>query len=635
LPEPTLVIVSGHGVHAYWRLVEVVNDLAEWSQLQRLLISALDSDKSIHNPERIMRLPGFLNVKREPHVACAIVEADPERRYALAELRGVLEQVASQSNGRAAEPTAHDNDGPLVRRAREYLGEIPNVPVGERNPVAYRIAATLLNDFALGELDAARLLAEWNAGNANPLDEAELAEVMKNSRKYARKPRGCKASVATDGVKGVTGTRDKKVLDEPDRWPDPLDESAYQGIAGELVRLIEPHSESDPVALLIQTLVAFGNIIGRKAHFRAEADSHFGNLFTCLVGTTSKGRKGSAWGQVCRPLTEVDGDWTANRVSNGLSSGEGLIWAVRDPIYKAEPIREGGAGKGKGRIVEYEQIEADAGVADKRLLVLESEFGSVLKVIARERNTLSAIIRQAWDTGTLRTLTKNSPAQATGAHISIVGHITRDELRRQMCETDLANGLANRFIWLCVRRSKCLPEGGAFHEVDFAPLIHSLRDAVTFARTLGELQRDDEARAIWREVYPSLSEGKLGLLGYATSRAEAQVMRLAMLYALLDRSATIRAEHLSAGLALWQYAEQSARYIFGSALGDPTADELLRALRSRPDGMTRTDIRDHFGRNKSSDEIDRSLAVLYDAGSAVSRKDLTGGRSAEVWFATR
>ena len=72
------------------------------------------------------------------------------------------------------------------------------------------------------------------------------------------------------------------------------------------------------------------------------------------------------------------------------------------------------------------------------MLVLESEFGSVLKVIAREKNTLSAIIRQAWDTGTLRTLTKNAPAHATNAHISIIGHITRDELRRGIAETEIA-----------------------------------------------------------------------------------------------------------------------------------------------------------------------------------------------------
>ncbi len=198
--------------------------------------------------------------------------------------------------------------------------------------------------------------------------------------------------------------------DQQDPWPDPIDRAGYYGLAGEIVRLIEPHSEADPVALLAQFHVAFGNVIGRTAHFIAEADTHFCNLFISLVGTTSKGRKGTSWGQVRRVLNTVDPKWCEERIMGGLSSGEGLIWAVRNPIYKTEPVRE------KGRVVGSVEVLADAGVADKRLMVLESEFGSVLKVIGRERNTLSAIIRQAWDTGTIRTLTKNAPAHATGAY---------------------------------------------------------------------------------------------------------------------------------------------------------------------------------------------------------------------------
>lgn len=270
---------------------------------------------------------------------------------------------------------------------------------------------------------------------------------------------------------------------------------------------------------------------------------------------------------------------------------------------------------------------------DKRLLVLESEFGSVLKVILRERNTLSAILRQAWDSGTLRTMTKNSPAKATGTHISIVGHITRDELRRLITETDMANGLANRFLWLCVRRSKSLPESIPIAQAKLDAITVRLSKSAHYATGIGKVDRDSETRTIWREVYPTLSEGKPGLLGAATSRAEAQVMRLALLYALLDSSCHIRRSHLLAALALWDYAERSARYVFGSSLGDPTADEILRALRCHPAGMTRNEIREHFSRNKPSQEIGRALGVLLEHGHArrVAEKD-TGGRNAERWF---
>ena len=90
----------------------------------------------------------------------------------------------------------------------------------------------------------------------------------------------------------------------------------------------------------------------------------------------------------------------------------------------------------------------------------KAEFANVLKVVTREGNTLSPVIRSAWDDGNLRTMTKNSPARATDAHISIIGHITREEYRRELTETESANGFANRYCIVAVERSKCLPEGG-------------------------------------------------------------------------------------------------------------------------------------------------------------------------------
>lgn len=632
LPRPTLTLASGHGVHCYWRLTEPITDLAYWSELQRRLIAVLDSDTSVHDPPRIMRLPGFANLKRDPLVPCVIVAADPGLRYPLATLESVIGNTARRpaSNGVPAAIAAPSGIN-VFARAAAYIAKLPTSSEGGRNLAAIRVAAVLVKDFALSEDEALPLLSRWNAGNNPPLDETELRTVLANAGKYGTHTVGNKLhSLASNNRPQASDGRDVDVPDMADPWPEPLDEAAFHGVAGELVRAIEPHSEADPVALLASILVAFGNVIGRTAHFRAEADLHYGNLFTCLVGSTSKGRKGISWGQAARVFGTVDPDWLNNHVVGGLSSGEGLIWAVRDAIYRHEAVRE---GKGKSaRVVDYQDVEVDPGVVDKRLLVLESEFSSVLKVILRERNTLSAIIRQAWDRGNLATLTKNSPAKATGAHISIIGHITRNELKRLITETDLANGLANRFLWLCVRRSKCLPEGGAIHTVDFRAIDSRLSNAVAFAGHTDILQRDPEAREVWRQVYPRLSEGQPGLLGAATSRAEAQVMRLAMLYSLLDCSPLIQPDHLLAALAVWRYAEQSARYVFGSALGDPTADAILQTLRNSPDGLTREEIRKLFSGNRPAEEIARALAVLVEAGLARREPRDTGGRPAEVWF---
>ena len=125
----------------------------------------------------------------------------------------------------------------------------------------------------------------------------------------------------------------------------------------------------------------------------------------------------------------------------------------------------------------------------------------------------------------------------------VLWHITRDELRRLLTQTESANGFANRFCWLAVKRSKCLPDGGAIHTVNFDDVIAELQAAVDFAKDFVEISRDLEAKKLWHQDYPALSEGKPGMLGAITGRAEAQVMRLSAIYALLDKSRLIRPEH--------------------------------------------------------------------------------------------
>jgi hypothetical protein len=104
--------------------------------------------------------------------------------------------------------------------------------------------------------------------------------------------------------------------------------------------------------------------------------------------------------------------------------------------------------------------------------------------------------------------------------------------------------------------------------------------------------------------------------------------------ALLDGVTEIDGQHLDAALALWEYCEASAAYIFGSAIGDPIADEILRALQqARAAGLSRTAIRDIFGRNRSGDRIGAALQLLLVKGRARMERIQTAGRPAETWFA--
>jgi hypothetical protein len=238
-----------------------------------------------------------------------------------------------------------------------------------------------------------------------------------------------------------------------------------------------------------------------------------------------------------------------------------------------------------------------------------------------------------WDGKPLQALTKNSPARATGAHIAIVGHVTRDELVRLLNATEAANGFLNRYLLFCVRRSKLLPEGGRIDEIDWQPLLTKLRAAIDTARRAGRLRFDEHARRRWWELYPTLTEPEAGLAGAVCARAEAHVVRLSLLYALLDQAQQIRLPHLEATLALWEYAAASARWVFGDSLGDPLADEIYRALLEEPNGLTRSQLRDLFSRNRRSKDIAQALDRLAATGRIHAERLHQRGRPAELWRA--
>jgi hypothetical protein len=394
-----------------------------------------------------------------------------------------------------------------VFEAGEFLdlATDPGAPEGQRHTEAARLIGAELGRGEDAE-DVRRLAHVWGQRCSPPMDRGEIDRIVDDlARKEAEKA--------------------EFLTQEERRWPI-LDERVLHGLTGAIVQAIEPATEADPVAILVQLLVYFGNVIGRNAYYVVEATKHFTNLFTVVVGRTSKGRKGTSESWIRELFFWVEEGWTNDRIQAGLSSGEGLIWAVRDPIEKTEPIKD------KGIVTGYQKVIVDPGIEDKRLLVRQSEFAEVLRTMSREGNTLTTTIRDAWDSGDLRTMTKNSPAKATGALISLVGHITVEELRQSIKEVEIFNGFANRFLWICSERSKLLPEGGI--PPDLRPFIERLTKAVDVARAVRQLRRDDDSRKLWAEIYTDLSKDHPGLLGAVTSRSEAQVLRLSMIYALLD-----------------------------------------------------------------------------------------------------
>src|SRR5271163_2044930 len=227
-----------------------------------------------------------------------------------------------------------------------------------------------------------------------------------------------------------------------------FEQFALYGLAGEAVRALAPHTEAQPEAILLQLLAAFGNIIGPGPHCMVGATRHTLNLFVVLVGESSKARKGTSWNQIARLFSQVDSTWADNRVTSARLTARGLIGILSQPA------------------------------GDRRLLVLAEELASVLHTMGRSRSQLSPLLRCAWDSGTLRMLDRDRLLQASGGHLSLIGHITQRELAESLHRTEAHNGFANRCLWACLRRNRCLPDGGNLSAEALSAVARGLRCAV-------------------------------------------------------------------------------------------------------------------------------------------------------------
>lgn len=456
------------------------------------------------------------------------------------------------------------------------------------------------NDHSRADQALCSMLARLLGNEAQKIEQAFSKSFLGQRQKWTEREDYRQRTIA----KAISGKEPTEMpAPEPDTtvatstWVEPMAEDAFCGLAGEFVRCIEPETEADRQALLANFLVMAGVLFGRNAYAVADGKRHYPNEYVLLVGDSGAGgRKGTATERSLPIFDKVDQNFY-DHILNGLSTGEGLIKA-------AEPK-------------DYEQ-----GLSCRSYLVLLSEYASLLGVMKREGNTMSAVLRNAWDNAKLVVLTRKDPLKVDNVNLSLVAHITPNELLNTLDATERANGFANRHLIVAVRRSKLLPEGGN-SDIDLNDIVTGLHRAVEVSRNHedwdGRLTRTEEAKNLWAEVYPHLTRTRAGLSGALLSRAEAHVLRLSLLYALLDSAREIRVEHLRAALAFWDYCEASVGLIFGSTSGDPDGDKILEFMAQRPDGFALpTDISGGvFHRNKPADWIHAKMDALTRQGKVM------------------
>lgn len=286
-----------------------------------------------------------------------------------------------------------------------------------------------------------------------------------------------------------------------------------------------------------------------------------------------------------------------------------------------------GLGSGEGLVAYLKKREKQG---EPRALVMESEFGRLLTVMTREGSTLSPMVRDAWDGVPMGRVLARDQDIVPLHHVGVIAHVTPVELRQRLTSTDSANGFGNRFLWLAVRRTRLVPFPASPAERVPAAAIAAIGAAIEEAQSPAEVTWSAAARDAWEDPYLQLTlEPRVGLYGSLVARAEAQVVRLALVYALLDRSPVVDTAYLAAATSLSRYAERSAAHGFGRSTGNRHADALLRILRDGPLG--REAAKRELGIRTAADLQD-AIDLLRQIG-AVETVRVTragGGRPAEV-----
>lgn len=398
-------------------------------------------------------------------------------------------------------------------------------------------------------------------------------------------------------------------------YPIEMAQEAYHGLAGEYVLLVEKETEADPSAILTQLLVSFGSSCGRGPFIEVGATRQCTNEFLLLVGATGDGKKGTSLSWVSHLFGEVDNEWMTNRCMHGISSGQGIIKRVRD------------AGENN-----------DIGVSDKRLLILLQEGSRIFKSAKLETSITSEVLRQLWESGNVDDPTKNSPIRATNAHVSLIAHMTPREIESCIDAVSKENGLMNRFLFCACRRQRFLSSGGKIPHMNGT--IDRMRDALAFAVSIGgqRFYRTSEAEEFWCEhggMYESLETKRAGTVGSILSRASTHSLRLALIYALLDKSLVITLDHLQAAKAVVEYSERSARWVFGSSKDDEACDKLYRFIVSKREaGSNFGEFYKVFSNKKTSREVAKIVQALVQDGLVIPGKIARYGRQALPWIAT-
>lgn len=405
-------------------------------------------------------------------------------------------------------------------------------------------------------------------------------------------------------------------------WLPPVDPAVFDCHVGRLACALDPHTEADPINVMVTLLAAAGVHVGPDVVFPVSFERHPLLTWPIIIGPTGSGKKGTGFNTARALLAATDAGFTAMNIRSGLSTGEGLaaVFAVDED------------SKGKTRLLPE---------GDVRLLAYEPEWASVMARMKREGNTLPATLRAAWEGGDMTTLNVDARV-ALRSHVGIVAHITPEEFLAKVSASDMAGGTYNRFLPIAVAQSKFLPTPGTGDAVLLGRLGQELAERLTVAAGFTTIAIHPTAVEDWTRLYLDFgaaadADGHTTLAQF-TSRAAPNCLRIAALHAALDTTPLIRREHLVAAAALVRYSIDSARAVLSSNQDRDTTRLIEFIAAAGPGGRTRKEITtDCFRGRVKADRISALLDQLLSEAVITHhrrpRADGRPGRATDVYTA--
>lgn len=324
------------------------------------------------------------------------------------------------------------------------------------------------------------------------------------------------------------------------------------------MNILDPHTEADPVGVLMSLMTMYSVAIGHEPSVKIGNSNQKLNIWTILSGDSGIGRKGTATGDA-RLVVEKAVPHLFDRTSHFISapnSGAGFVSDFHNRALQNDWVEKKEDDDGETYISGL--------LPGFPALMIVPEMASVFRT-NKVDTTLSQNLREAWEGGSLSNVTKKESIVVDAPHVGIIGHITPTELETSLSDSDSGGGTANRMLWIYVERSKRLKLGGNLSSEELEKAASMFKEAVEFATDFGgTVTLSQEAKSRWLNViYDEIDAAILSSerVKIFAARSIPYAYRLAALYALSCHRTEISVADLDAAAGIIRYVVESIKHI--------------------------------------------------------------------------